>query len=119
MSITQDQVEAVIRIIRANAHGLNGRRLESTVRTLMTEWTRMADAYESILDQLTALEHELVAAQEREDEAASYAEKIAADLAVTSEMVRRRSRRSSRASACASKKPRSTPRVSQRRARTS
>ena len=84
VSITQDQVEAVIRIIRANAHGLNGRRLESTVRNLMTEWTRMADAHESILDQLTALEHELVAAQEREDEAASYAEKIAADLAVTS-----------------------------------
>lgn len=83
-SITQDQVEAVIRIIRANAHGLNGRRLESTVRNLMTEWTRMADAHESILEQFTALEHELAAAQEREDEAVSYAEQIAADLAVTS-----------------------------------
>lgn len=83
-SITQDQVEAVIRIIRANAHGLNGRRMESTVRNLMTEWTRMADAHESILEQFTALEHELAAAQEREDEAVSYAEQIAADLAVTS-----------------------------------
>jgi len=84
VSITQDQVAAVIRIIRANAHGLNGRRLESTVRNLMTEWTRMADAHESILEQFTALEHELAAAQEREDEAVSYAEQIAADLAVTS-----------------------------------
>lgn len=83
--ITVDQIDNVVRVIKMHASGLQARRLESTVQNLYREWTQMAHAHESILDDFTALEEELVSAQAREDEAVEYAEKLASDLAVTSQ----------------------------------
>ena len=83
--ITVDQIDNVVRVIKMHASGLQARRLESTVQNLYREWTQMAHAHENILDDFTALEEELVSAQSREDEAVEYAEKLASDLAVTSQ----------------------------------
>ena len=83
--ITVDQIDNVVRVIKMHASGLQARRLESTVQTLYREWTQMAHAHENILDDFTALEEELISAQSREDEAVEYAEKLASDLAVTSQ----------------------------------
>jgi hypothetical protein len=83
--ITVDQIDNVVRVIKMHASGLQARRLESTVQNLYREWTQMAHAHENILDDFTALEEELISAQSREDEAVEYAEKLASDLAVTSQ----------------------------------
>jgi hypothetical protein len=83
--ITVDQIDNVVRVIKMHASGLQARRLESTVQNLYREWVQMAHAHENILDDFTALEEELISAQSREDEAVEYAEKLASDLAVTSQ----------------------------------
>ena len=82
--ISPEHIDAIIRVIRTHVHGLNGRRMESTIRNLATEWTQMARAHESIIDEFAALETQLTNAQTREDEAVQYAEQVAADLAVAS-----------------------------------
>ncbi|CEF99074.1 unnamed product [Ostreococcus tauri] len=82
--ITLEQVDAIARFIRTHASGLSGRRMEGTMRRLMTEWTQMSQSYETILEDFGTLEEQLAAAQLREDEAVEYAEQITSDLAVTS-----------------------------------
>jgi len=82
--ISPEHIDAIIRVIRTHVHGLNGRRMESTIRNLAAEWTQMARAHENIIDEFAALETQLTNAQTREDEAVQYAEQVAADLAVAS-----------------------------------
>jgi len=82
--VSPEQIDAIVRVIRTQVHGLSGRRMESTIRTLASEWTQMVQAHEGIADEFAALEEQLMNAQTREDEAVQYAEQVAADLAVAS-----------------------------------
>ena len=84
--VTPEQVDAIVRVIRSNVQGLTGKRMEATIRSLMTEWSRMSQAYETILADFSAIEEQLTVSQNREDEAIEYAEQVSSDLAVVSRL---------------------------------
>ena len=115
-NITNEQIDAIVRVIRTHSSGLAGRRMESTIRNLSAEWTRMASAHETILEEFSVLEDQLLAAQTREDEAVQYAEQVAADLAVTSRWCETLEAEQASAKALAEKAAKDAARVAETRA---